>query len=155
MIPVRKYSLGSTAAITTSMGLIAGLSHGAGARASIIASLLIVAVADNITDTLSLHMYKESECVEKCEVVSDTYSNFVARLLVAMTFVALVIFLSPHLAVICATVWGLALLTLVSYSIARANKTKPGTDIVWHLLVAALVIVVSTLLGDFISGHVS
>jgi VIT1/CCC1 family predicted Fe2+/Mn2+ transporter len=155
MISVNKYSLGSTAAIITSMGLIAGLNHGPGARASTIASLLIIAVADNITDSLSLHIYKESECVEKKEVISDTYGNFIARLLVTLTFVALVVFLPAYPAIICATVWGMSLLTLLSYSIARANRCNPPREIVWHLLVAVLVIVVSTLLGDFISARVA
>ena len=153
MINVKKYSLGSTAAIITSMGLIAGLSH-AGTKAGTIASLLIIAVADNISDSLSLHIYKESEGADRKEVSSDTYGNFVARLLVVLTFVALVMFLSSNLAVICASLWGLTLLTLLSVSIARAKQTYPPTEIVWHLLVAVLVIVVSTLLGDFISARV-
>jgi VIT1/CCC1 family predicted Fe2+/Mn2+ transporter len=153
MINVSKYSLGSTAAIITSMGLIAGLSHGEGSKASTIASLMIIAVADNISDSLSLHIYKESEGTERKEIGSSVYGNFAARLVVVLTFVTLVVLLPANLAVICASVWGLALLTALSYSIALTKETQPHTEILWHLVVAVVVIIASRVLGLFISAR--
>jgi VIT1/CCC1 family predicted Fe2+/Mn2+ transporter len=153
MINLNKYSLGSTAAIITSMGLIAGLSHGEGSKASTIASLMIIAVADNISDSLSLHIYKESEGADRKEIASGTYGNFLARLLVVLTFVAIVMLFSANVAVLSASAWGLTLLTLLSYSIAKTKQTNPPREIVWHLVVAVLVIIASRLLGMLIAGH--
>jgi VIT1/CCC1 family predicted Fe2+/Mn2+ transporter len=153
MINLSKYSLGSTAAIITSMGLIAGLSHGENSKASTLASLLIIAVADNISDTLSLHIYKESEGADRKEIGASTTGNFVARLLVVMTFIAIVLLFTANVAVICASVWGLALLTLLSYSIARTKQTSPPTEILWHLAVAIAVVIASRLLGLLIAGR--
>ena len=152
MVNLSKYSLGSTAAIITSMALIAGLSRGASSKSSIIASLLIIAVADNISDSLSLHIYKESEGADRKEIGASTYGNFIARFLVVLTFVALVALLPAELAVILASVWGLALLTVLSYSIAKMKQTHPPTEIVWHLVVAVVVVLASSLLGRFIRG---
>jgi len=153
MINLNKYSIGGTAAIITSMGLIAGLGHSNNAKAVIISGLLIIAVADNIADSLSIHIYKESEGADKKEIKSTTYGNFIVRLLVVLTFVAIVALSSVNLAIVYASIWGLVLLTFLSYSIAQAKKTKPSIEIIWHLVVAVLVIVGSKLLGNLISSH--
>ena len=50
MIDLRKLSFGSPAAITTSMGLIVGLGSATALKSTIITSLLIIGIADNLTD---------------------------------------------------------------------------------------------------------
>jgi hypothetical protein len=61
----RRYSFGSTAAIVTSMGIIAGLHAAPIPRVSVLTSLLVIALADNVSDSLSIHMYQESERLEE------------------------------------------------------------------------------------------
>src|SRR3974377_2372069 len=75
-----RISFGGTAAIVTSMALISGLSAPGESRASLIGALLIAAVADNLTDSLSVHMYQESERLEQREVFIGTLTNFGTRL---------------------------------------------------------------------------
>ena len=48
MININNYSIGATAAIITSLALIAGLAQGDSTRTSVIAGILIIAVADNV-----------------------------------------------------------------------------------------------------------
>ena len=79
MIEIKKISLGATSAIVTSMGLIAGLAHGSNAKTAIIGGLLVVGIADNISDSLGIHIYKESEGVNKQEIKSSTLGNFIVR----------------------------------------------------------------------------
>jgi vacuolar iron transporter family protein len=153
MVNLSKYSLGSTAAIITSMALIAGLSRSATSKSSVIASLLIIAIADNISDSLSLHIYKESEGADKKEIAASTWGNFVARFLVVLTFIAIVALDPANVAVILASIWGLALLTLLSYSIAKTKETHPMREIVWHLVVAVAVVVASRAIGSLIATH--
>ena len=61
---IRNFSFGATAAIVTSMGLIIGLDAATATKATILSGLLIVAIADNLTDSLSVHIYQESERLE-------------------------------------------------------------------------------------------
>ncbi len=153
MFKLNKFSIGGTAAIITSMGLIAGLGHGEDGKAAIIAGLLIIAIADNIADSLSIHIYKESEGANRKEILLATYGNFLARLLVVLTFVVIVAMAPVKSVVIISSVWGLALLTFLSYSIAQAKQTNTTREVIWHLVVAILVIIGSRLLGTMISNH--
>ncbi|MDP2933022.1 MAG: hypothetical protein Q8N81_02730 [bacterium] len=150
MVNINKFSIGATAAITTSMGLIAGLTQGDSARTGIITGLLIIAVADNISDSLGIHMYKESEGASKREINSFTYGNFIVRLFLAFTFVLIVLLFSSYVAFIISSIWGLILLAILSYLIAKSKKTNSVREVVWHLVVALIVIVGSKLLGNFI-----
>ena len=58
---ISRISYGGTAAIVTSMALITGLNTVGTGKSTLITALLIVALADNITDSLSIHIYQESE----------------------------------------------------------------------------------------------
>jgi VIT1/CCC1 family predicted Fe2+/Mn2+ transporter len=150
MIHIDKFSIGGTAAIITSMGLIAGLTQGYNARASIITGLLIVAIADNISDSFSIHIYKESQGSSRREVNISTFGNFMIRLLTVLTFICIVLLFPPTAAFIISSVWGLVLLTMLSYIIAKNRGTRLLREIFWHLTVALLVIICSKLLGTFI-----
>lgn len=150
MVNVNKFSMGATAAIITSMGLIAGLNQGDSARTSVITGLLIIAIADNVSDSLGIHIYKESEGASRRDINSFTYGNFIVRLFLAFTFVLIVLMFSSHTAFIVSSIWGLVLLTILSYLIAKKRKTSSLREIVWHLAVALMVIAGSKLLGNLI-----
>jgi hypothetical protein len=49
-IALRHFSYGATSAVVTGMALVTGLDAASGTRLTIIAGLLIFAVADNLTD---------------------------------------------------------------------------------------------------------
>ena len=55
-----KFSFGATSSTVTSLGIIFGLLTSGNPKASIIGSLLVIAVADNIADSLGIHIYRES-----------------------------------------------------------------------------------------------
>ena len=150
MVNINKFSIGATAAITTSMGLIAGLAQGDGAKTGIITGLLIIAIADNISDSLGIHMYKESEGASRRDINLSTFGNFTVRLFLACTFILIVLLFSSRTALIASSVWGLVLLAILSYLIAKSKKTNLFLEIAWHSAVALLVIVGSKLLGNLI-----
>ncbi len=150
MIDINKYSMGATAAIITSMGLVAGLNQGNSAKIGILTGLLVIAIADNVSDSLGIHIYKESEGASKQDIRSTTYGNFSVRLFLAFTFVAIVMVFSSHIAFVVSSIWGLVLLAILSYLIAKRRKTKPLREIAWHLAIALIVIAGSKLLGHFI-----
>ena len=155
MININKFSMGATAAIITSIGLIAGLNHGEHAKTSIITGLLIIAIADNISDSLGLHIYKESECASQKEINSSTFGNFITRLLLVVTFIGIVWFLPPRTAFIVSSIWGLFLLSILSYLISKVRNTNPFKEIISHLLVALVVVIGSRFLGYLILNKIN
>jgi vacuolar iron transporter family protein len=155
MIGVHKFSIGMTSAIVTSMGLIAGLAPGSNTKTSITAGLLIFAIADNISDSLGIHIYKESEGATRHEIALSTFGNFFARLILSFTFILIVLLLPPDTAFMVSSVWGLILLTGLSYLIAKAKNTRPLPEIIYHLIIALVVIIGSKLLGNYISNQIA
>ena len=154
MFNPRTFSFGSTAAIVTSMGLIIGFGTATVSPATIVGGLLIVAVADNITDSLSVHMYQEAEQLEARAAFRAMLMNFVARLLIGLTFALVVLVLPNPYAVIIALGWGLLLLVGLSYILARARDVRALPEVGKLLGVAVLVIAASRVIGLCILRYV-
>ena len=91
MIDLRKVSFGGPVAIVTSMGLVVGLDAATAAKATVVSTLLIIGIADNLTDSLSVHIYQESERLPEREAFVTTVANFFAWFLVSISFIAIVL----------------------------------------------------------------
>lgn len=143
-----KYSLGSTAAIITSLGIIAGLAQNNDLKMITIASLLTFAIADNISDAFGIHVYKESEGASKKNTFKATFGNFFTRLAIVISFVLIVLLFDSELALALCCVWGLGLLVFISFKIAKIKNSSPGREIFWHLVISIAVIAGSSLIGN-------
>lgn len=143
---VRRFAFGATAAVMTSMALIAGLGSANSTRTSIVTGLLILGIADNLSDTLGIHIHEESGS-QNPRVFGLSISNYFTRLAVVCSFIVLVLLLSADVARIAAVVWGVILLSVLTYFIARAREVHPVPEIAKHLAVAAGIIVLSQLIG--------
>ena len=155
MVDVSQFSMGATAAIITSTALIAGIHQGASARVGVITGLLVVAIADNISDSLGIHIYKESEGASQGDIKSTTLGNFLVRLFLVLTFVAIVAFSSSRTAFVVSSVWGLVLLAVLSYLIAKKRKKRLLREVLVHLAIALAVIAGCKLMGYAISQVIS
>ncbi len=145
-----RVSFGSTSAIITNLGLMAGLHSGPHAKGSIIGGILIIAFADNISDSFGIHIFSESEKTDKKEVWTSTLMNFSSRVIVSLSFVALLMLMPLNAALITSIIWGLLLLAVISYFIAAHDGTDPSSSIAMHLLIAVAVIALSNIAGDFL-----
>ncbi len=154
MARLTKLSYGGTAAIVTGMGLVVAFDGSAGSRAALTGSLLVVAVADNLADSLAIHVYQESEQLDSRAAFRSTVTNYLTRLLVAGSFVALTLLVPARLLAPLALGWGLALLCTLTYFVARSRGASPGIEIVKHLGVAVTVIALSRAIGDWILSRV-
>ena len=143
---LRRFAFGATAAIMTSMAVIVGLGSANSGKASIVAGLLIIGIADNLSDTLGIHVHEESES-RGTVPLSLSVSNYATRLLVVCSFVLLVLLLPLGAARVTSLVWGVVLLSVLTYFIAMGRSAKPAPEIVKHLLVAAAVLGLSQLIG--------
>ena len=150
-----RYSYGSTAAIVTSVGLIVGFGAASVSKAAALSGLLIVALADNLTDSLSIHIYQESENLEPRAAFRATVTNYLARLAVALSFVGIVVAFPRGSAPTIALAWGLLLLGALTFVLSRARRVSPWREIGKHVVVAIVVVAVSRLLGSWIAAHVS
>jgi len=148
-----RFSFGATSAIMTNLGLVCGLDAAANPKRAIIGSILVIAVADNISDSLGIHIFQESERVGEREVWLSTFTNYATRLLVSLTFLLLVAFLPMQAAVAASVLWGMALLTVMSYAIARDRGESALATIVEHVLIAAAVIAASHFVGELLASR--
>lgn len=150
---LRNYIFGSSAAILTDVSLIVGLGSARAGKGPILAGLLTIAVADNISDSLGIHLYKESEGYGQRLSLLSTTLNFLSRLLISCTFIAIVLVLPLAHALYIGLIWGLLLIVFISYLISRSNRDNPVKEMVIHVLVAVVVIALSRYLGHEIAVY--
>ena len=147
------FVFGGSAAIITNISLIVGLGSAGSGKRAILGGLLTIAIADNISDSLGIHMYKESEGVGTKLSLLATTLNFCSRLLVSLSFVSLVLLLPVSQAIPASIAWGLLILVFFSYLINRSRRQHSILEIVKHLLVAVVVIALSRFVGTTIAEH--
>ena len=144
------FTFGGSSAIITNISLIVGMGS-AISKPAIIGSLLIIAIADNISDSLGIHIYRESEYSGIQEPLMAAAGNFVARFIVSLSFIGIMLAFSINKAEIISAVWGLFLLAAISYLISRRNNNKPFPEVAKHIVVAVIVISASKYAGYLIS----
>ena len=155
MFKTSRISYGGTAAVVTSTALISGLSAADTTKPVIVSALLIAALADNLTDALSVHIFQESEQLDEKDALTGTVTNFATRLLLCISFVFLVVLFPRAHAAGVAIVWGALLLAILTYLVARERNLNPLLEVAKHLGVASTVIVVSMLIGHWIGRALS
>jgi hypothetical protein len=146
-------SFGATSAIVTSIGLIIGFAAAGIAKPTIIAGLLVVGLADNLTDSLSIHIYQEAERLEPHAAFRATLGNFAARLLISLSFVLLVLAFSSATILATCLAWGLVLLAGLTWLVARHRGADVLPELCKHLGMAALVIAASDAIGTLIKTY--
>jgi VIT1/CCC1 family predicted Fe2+/Mn2+ transporter len=154
VIPLQWFSFGGPAAIVTSLGLIAGFATAKASTATVVGALLIVAVADNLTDSLSIHIYQESEQFKPRTVFRATLMNFVTRLLVSLSFVLLVLTLPLAWAFVVALIWGVLLLGTLTRLVARRRGANVAHELWKHLAATLTVLAVSRIIGILILSRI-
>ena len=151
MTDLSKFSYGITSSVVTSLALIVGLDAITNPKMSIISALLLIAVADNISDSLGIHIYRESAYSKaKNNIKVYPFSNFMTRLIVTLMFVLLVMFLPIQYAVLSSMILGLSLLCMLSYLIAINQKRNPYSAILEHVGIAIIVMITSHFVGQII-----
>jgi VIT1/CCC1 family predicted Fe2+/Mn2+ transporter len=146
------FIFGLTSGIITTLGLIVGLDAGTHSRLAVIGGVLTIAIADAFSDALGIHISEESESkhIQK-EIWESTLSTFLAKFFFASTFLVPLLLFELSTAIIVSIAWGLSMLGILSFLIAREQKVKPWKVITEHLVIAAVVIVLTHYVGDWIS----
>jgi len=145
-----RFIFGATTAIITNLGLIVGLYFTQNAKINIIGAILVIALADNISDSLGIHIYQEAESFNIKEVWFSTFTNFMTRLLISLLFILFIMIFPLFVATVYLLILGIFLISFISYVVAAKKKINPYRSILEHIGIAAIVIVVSRVLGYWI-----
>lgn len=145
-------SFGLTSAVITTLGLMVGLQSGTGSKLVVIGGVLTIAIADAFSDALGIHVSEESENVHTTrQIWTATVATFLAKFIFALTFIVPVLLLPLFTAVVVSVVWGLSILAILSYFMARAQGERPWKIIGEHVLIAVVVIGITHWVGHWVS----
>jgi VIT1/CCC1 family predicted Fe2+/Mn2+ transporter len=149
------FSFGLTSGIITTLGLMVGLHSGTHSKLVVIGGVLTIAIADAFSDALGIHISEESENKHSTkEIWESTIATFLSKFAFALTFIIPVLLFELSTAILVSIVWGLSMLSILSFSIAKEQKEKPLKVIAEHLAIALVVIVITHYVGDWISSAI-
>ena len=144
-------SFGLTSAVITTLGLMIGLHSGTHSRIVVLAGILIIAIADAFSDALGIHVAEEADNTNTAKHIwGATITTFLTKFIISMTFVIPVFFLSLSTAIVVNLIWGLSILSLLSYFIAKSQGEAPWKIIGEHLLIAIIVITITCWVGNWV-----
>lgn len=145
---MKGFAFGLTSSTITTLGMMIGLYSGTGSRLAVIGAILSIALADSMSDALAIHISEESQKKNSLkDVWTATVSTLIAKFLFALTFLIPVLILELSTAIIVSGIWGLSILAILSYFIAKEQKEKPASVIFEHVGIMILVIILTHFLG--------
>lgn len=148
---VTGFSFGLTSGVITTLGLMVGLQAGTNSKLAVIGGILTIAVADAFSDALGIHVSQESQNQHSGRAVwESTFTTFISKFIFALTFAIPVFFLPLTVAILISVFWGMLILGIFNYLIAKDQKVVPSKVVAEHLLIALVVVLLSHYLGDWI-----
>jgi len=146
-------SFGLTSGIITTLGLMVGLNSGTHSRLAVIGGILTIAIADAFSDALGIHVSEESENKHSHkEIWESTSYTFLSKLIFSLTFLIPLLLLELSLAIIVSVIWGVFLMIVFNFYIAKDQKQKPWKVVAEHLLIVLVVIVLAHYIGQWINS---
>ena len=117
---------GATSGVITTMGLITGLNSGTQSIAAVLGGILVIAVADSMSDALGIHLAEEPDPNTDHEHVwRATITTFLTKCIFALSFAVPLLLLALGPAVIASIIWGMTVIMILSYLLARAREHRP------------------------------
>ena len=145
------FSFGLASGVITTLGLMVGLYAGTGSTLAVIGGIITIAIADAFSDSMGMHLSEESGGKKSKDIWASMAATFLTKFSVAIIFIAPVLLLPLHDAVIANIGIGAILLAAFSYRIALKRKENPWSAVAQHIAIAAAVIAVTYLVGEWIA----
>lgn len=149
---------GLTTAVITSLGMIVGMHSATSSKLAVVAGIVVMAIADGLSDAVGLHTAEEAE-VENGkskhtpkEIWLTTLFAFLSVAGFTLTFAIPILIFPVETAVFLAIAWGILLLILLNFCVAKIRKENPVKLVFEHILLAIFVIIVSHLVGNLIAA---
>lgn len=142
---------GATSGVITTLGLVAGLHAGTKSLPAVLGGIFVIAFADAMSDALGIHIAEEADPeTDSAHVWAATFSTFATKFLFALSFAVPLLFLPLSTAVYASVAWGMLVIAVLSYLLARAQATSALAAVLEHLAIAAVVVVLSHFIGRWV-----
>jgi VIT1/CCC1 family predicted Fe2+/Mn2+ transporter len=144
---------GATSGVITTIGLIVGLNSGTQSITAVLGGILVISVADAMSDALGIHLAEEADPnTDHGHVWAATIMTFVTKFVFSISFAIPLLLLPLTTAVAVSVVWGLLVIVILSFFLARSQDEPPLFIIAEHLGIAILVIVLSHYIGVWVAA---
>jgi VIT1/CCC1 family predicted Fe2+/Mn2+ transporter len=112
---------------------------------------VITTIGDAKSDALGIHLAEEADPdATPQHVWAATISTFLNKFFFALSFSVPLLLLPLDQAVLASLLWGMLVIIVLSYFLARAQNASPIMIIGEHLGIAILVVVLSHLIGVWV-----
>ena len=139
---------GATSGVITTVGLMVGLQAGTQSFTAVLGGVVVIAVSDSMSDALGIHLAQEADPEStRAHIWAATIWAFVSKFLVAISFALPLMLLPLDQAVLVGVVWGLLIVTLMSYFLARMQQAPAWRVVGEHVSIALVVIALSHFVG--------
>ncbi|MCD6384217.1 hypothetical protein J7M23_00420 [Candidatus Sumerlaeota bacterium] len=146
-------SFGITSGVITTLGLMVGLHSGTHSKLVVIGGIFTIAIADAFSDALGIHISEEAENRHTTrEIWESTIATFLSKFVFTLTFIVPVLLFTLATAIILSVIWGLSLLAIFSFHIAKEQHRNPLPVILEHLIIALIVVVATHFVGKLIGS---
>jgi len=146
------FCFGLTSGIITTLGLMVGLNAGTHSKLVVLGGILTIAIADAFSDALGIHISEEAENRHSSrEMWASTLSTFLSKFAFALTFVVPVLLFELSDAILVSVVWGLLVLSLLSFEIGKDQEGSAWKVVGEHLVIALVVITITHYVGKWIA----
>ena len=143
---------GATSGGITTIGLIVGLNSGTKSITAVLGGILIIAVADAMSDALGIHLAEEANPdTDHAHVWSATIMTFLTKFIFSISFAVPLLLLPLGPAVTASVIWGLIVIIVLSYFLAKSQDESPLFIIGEHVGIAVLVLVFSHYIGVWVA----
>ncbi len=145
------FGFGLTSGVITTLGMIIGLHSGTHSKLAVEAGIIVLAMADALSDAMGIHISEEAEMEHTTKELWETsFFTFISKLFFTLSFIIPIEFLEFSTAILASVFWGLFLITIFSFYMARSQKQNPYKVIIEHVFIAVLVVLLAHYLGDVI-----
>ena len=118
---------GATSGVITTIGLIVGLNSGTKSITAVLGGILVIAVADAMSDALGIHLAEEADpATTHDHVWSATIMTFVTKFVFSISFAVPLLLLPLDSAVMVSVGWGMLVIAVLSYLLARSQDESPA-----------------------------
>lgn len=141
---------GLTSGVITTLGLIVGLHSGTQSVVVVLNGIVVIALADGMSDAVGVHIAQEAEPdATTSSVWRATFATLVTKFVMTLSFLIPVMLLPESTAIIVAILWGYAVLAALSYFIARSQSSSVVAVTAEHLTIATIVVLSAHWIGEW------
>ncbi len=130
-----------------------GLNSGTHSKAVVLGRILSIAIADSLSNAMGIHLSEESKNTgSTVHVWESTIATFIAKFVIALSFIVPILVAPLPIAILASVLWGLSLIAVLSFFLARTQGIASWTMIAEHLFIVLCVVMLSYYVGNWIEA---